>query len=74
MIIENQNIKLRENWMKHKVIDIHLHIGGIGNSSPCKMSKKFLTSPAFLNYETWVSRKSVGRLAEAFTKSEIIHC
>jgi len=48
MIIENQNIKLRENRMKHKVIDIHLHIGGIGNSSPCKMSKKFLTSPAYL--------------------------
>ncbi len=28
--------------------------------------------PAFLNYETWVSRKSKGRLAEAFTKSEFI--
>jgi len=31
-----------------KVIDIHLHIGGKGNSSPCKMSKKFLLSPAYL--------------------------
>ncbi len=34
--------------MSKKVIDIHLHIGGKGNSSPCKMSKRFLSSPAYL--------------------------
>ncbi len=34
--------------VRDKVIDVHLHIGGIGNSSPCKMSKKFLLSPAYL--------------------------
>jgi predicted TIM-barrel fold metal-dependent hydrolase len=34
--------------MEEKVIDIHIHIGGKGNSSPCKMSLKFLTSPAYL--------------------------
>lgn len=34
--------------MNDKVIDIHMHIGGKGNSSPCKMSKRFLSSPAYL--------------------------
>jgi predicted TIM-barrel fold metal-dependent hydrolase len=34
--------------MNKNVIDIHLHIGGKGNSSPCKMSKRFLSSPAYL--------------------------
>jgi predicted TIM-barrel fold metal-dependent hydrolase len=34
--------------MNEKVIDIHVHIGGKGNSSPCKMSKRFLSSPAYL--------------------------
>jgi len=32
----------------NKVIDIHMHLGGKGNSSPCKMSKEFLKSPAYL--------------------------
>lgn len=34
--------------MNKRVIDVHMHIGGKGNSSPCKMSKKFLSSPAYL--------------------------
>jgi hypothetical protein len=33
--------------MNKKVIDVHLHIGGKGNSSPCRMSKRFLSSPAY---------------------------
>ena len=34
--------------MNKQVIDVHMHIGGKGNSSPCKMSKRFLSSPAYL--------------------------
>jgi len=33
--------------MADQVIDIHIHIGGKGNSSPCKMSETFLRSPAY---------------------------
>ncbi len=40
--------KKEQSNIRDKVIDVHLHIGGIGNSSPCKMSKKFLFSPAYL--------------------------
>jgi len=46
--MEDQNGKSEQSGLRNKVIDIHLHIGGIGNSSPCKMSKKFLLSPAYL--------------------------
>lgn len=34
--------------MADQVIDVHIHIGGKGNSSPCKMSETFLRSPAYL--------------------------
>jgi len=44
----DQNTNVKENRIQNKVIDIHLHIGGIGNSSPCWMSKKMRTSPAYL--------------------------
>ncbi len=33
--------------VRGKVIDLHLHIGGKGNSSSCKTSKKFLFSCAY---------------------------
>jgi predicted TIM-barrel fold metal-dependent hydrolase len=46
--MEGQNRNSERPSISGKVIDIHLHIGGIGNSSPCKMSKKFLLSPAYL--------------------------
>ena len=44
----DQNRNINEKRMNKKIIDIHLHIGGKGNSSPCKMSKRFLSSPAYL--------------------------
>lgn len=34
--------------MADQVIDVHIHVGGKGNSSPCKMSETFLRSPAYL--------------------------
>lgn len=37
----------KEAGPNKRVIDIHLHIGGKGNSSPCRMSKRFLSSPAY---------------------------
>jgi hypothetical protein len=37
----------KEGGPNKRVIDIHPHIGGKGNSSPCKMSKRFLYSPAY---------------------------
>ena len=46
--IADGNRNGEEKRMSKKVIDIHLHIGGKGNSSPCKMSKRFLCSPAYL--------------------------
>jgi uncharacterized protein len=30
------------------VVDIHIHVGGKGNSSPCRMSRKFLSSLAYV--------------------------
>lgn len=42
------NRDIDKTAMSDSVIDIHLHIGGKGNSSPCKMSRKFLSSPAYL--------------------------
>jgi predicted TIM-barrel fold metal-dependent hydrolase len=45
---ESQNRNNEQSCFRDKVIDIHLHIGGKGNSSPCKMSNKFLLSPAYL--------------------------
>ena len=47
-MMESQNRNNQQASVQSKVIDIHLHIGGLGNSSPCKMSKKFLLSPAYL--------------------------
>jgi len=47
-MMESQNRNNEQSSSRDKVIDIHLHIGGKGNSSPCKMSKKFLLSPAYL--------------------------
>jgi predicted TIM-barrel fold metal-dependent hydrolase len=47
-MMESQNRNNEQSSVRDKVIDIHLHIGGKGNSSPCKMSKKFLLSPAYL--------------------------
>lgn len=49
------------NKFDNKIIDIHLHIGGMGNSSPCRMSKKFLSSPAYL-YMVLRSRIPVDKL------------
>jgi predicted TIM-barrel fold metal-dependent hydrolase len=48
MTMESQPKKNKQSSLQDKVIDVHLHIGGKGNSSPCKMSKKFLLSPAYL--------------------------
>ncbi|MFX0200673.1 MAG: hypothetical protein ACFFCW_31520, partial [Candidatus Hodarchaeota archaeon] len=44
----NQHTDTREKRESENVVDIHLHIGGKGNSSPCKMSKRFISSPAYL--------------------------
>jgi predicted TIM-barrel fold metal-dependent hydrolase len=52
-----------EKSMNRKVIDVHMHIGGKGNSSPCKMSKRFLSSPAYL-YMVVRSGISLRRLLE----------
>jgi predicted TIM-barrel fold metal-dependent hydrolase len=43
-------VHLRENYMPDKkVVDIHVHIGGTGDSgSGCKMSPQFIFSPAFV--------------------------
>ena len=46
-VMESQNRNNEQSRFRDKVIDIHLHIGGIGNSSPCKMSDKFLYSLAY---------------------------
>jgi predicted TIM-barrel fold metal-dependent hydrolase len=46
MVALNENVN--GTRMNKKVIDIHMHIGGKGNSSPCKMSRRFLSSPAYL--------------------------
>ncbi len=45
---ESQNRNNEKPSVRNKVIDIHLHMGGIGNSSPCKMSKRFLHSASYL--------------------------
>jgi hypothetical protein len=37
----------KEGGPNKRVIDIDLHIDGKGNSSPCKMSERFLDSPAY---------------------------
>jgi predicted TIM-barrel fold metal-dependent hydrolase len=46
--MERQKRNHEPYHVRDKVIDIHLHIGGKGNSSPCKMSKKFLHSASYL--------------------------
>ncbi len=46
MVALNENGKGRK--MDKKVIDLHMHVGGRGNSTPCKMSRRFVSSPAYL--------------------------
>jgi predicted TIM-barrel fold metal-dependent hydrolase len=46
--MEGQDRNNEQSGVRDKVIDIHLHIGGKGNSSPCKMSRKFLHSASYL--------------------------
>lgn len=46
--MEGQNRNSEQPSVRDRVIDIHLHIGGKGNSSPCIMTNKFLLSPAYL--------------------------
>jgi predicted TIM-barrel fold metal-dependent hydrolase len=45
---EGQKRNNEPSNVRDKVVDIHLHIAGIGNSSPCKMSKRFLHSASYL--------------------------
>ncbi len=62
-ITDGQHRRNEQPSVRDKVIDVHLHIGGIGNSSPCRMSKKFLLSPAYL-YMVVRSGISLDRLSK----------